>query len=291
MDVSVVIVNYNTKTLLRECLASIYRHTGGLEFEVIVSDNASRDGSTVMIRNEFPRVMLLENEKNLGFGAANNRGLDRARGDFIFYLNSDTLLLNNGIKIFFDYWRAATDAASLGALGCVLLDSGGRPVHSFGSFYRAVDELKEKFSGPPDKPGDSLSLPKEVGYICGAALFLKRDGYARFDERFFLYYEDNDLQLKLAQAGKKRLLIPGPKIVHLEGKSNTAYTALTLQGSFSRIHWTLSRIKYYQKRRDNPGVIFILILLAGIKWLNPLVIRKTCRFFPELLKIFLHKPS
>lgn len=118
-DVSVIIVNYNTRALLRGCLASLYDKTEGLDFEVIVSDNGSTDGSAEMVRREFPQVVLVENMANLGFGAANNRALDRAGGKYVFYLNSDTLLQNNAVKIFYDYWESHPEE-NLGALGCNL---------------------------------------------------------------------------------------------------------------------------------------------------------------------------
>lgn len=100
MDVSIIIVNYNTKELTRNCLRSIFDQTKDVDFEVIVSDNGSTDGSIEMIRAEFPQVILIENNANLGFGAANNRGLKIARGKYVFYLNSDTVLLNNAVKLF-----------------------------------------------------------------------------------------------------------------------------------------------------------------------------------------------
>ena len=102
-DVSIIIVNYNTKQLLADCLKSIYEQTNNIDFEVIVSDNGSVDGSIEMLKRDFSQVILIENNANLGFGAANNRGLEVAKGKYIFYLNSDTVLLNNAVKIFFDY--------------------------------------------------------------------------------------------------------------------------------------------------------------------------------------------
>ena len=97
MDVSIIIVNYNTRDLLKDCLISIYKHTTEIDFEVIVSDNGSVDGSIEMLKQEFSQVVLIENNANLGFGTANNRGLAVARGKYIFYLNSDTILLNNAV--------------------------------------------------------------------------------------------------------------------------------------------------------------------------------------------------
>ena len=90
MDVSIIIVNYNTKDLIKNCINSIYKHTKDVDFEIIVSDNGSVDGSIEMIKSEFPNVILIENGSNLGFGTANNRGLAIAKGKYIFYLIQKT---------------------------------------------------------------------------------------------------------------------------------------------------------------------------------------------------------
>ena len=133
MQVSIIIVSFNTCELLRNCLKSIYDKTKNLDFEIIVSDNGSKDGSIEMIKSEFPKVIVLENNANLGFGTANNRGLKVAKGEFIFYLNSDTLLQNNAVKIFYDYWKEH-ESESLGALGCNLDDGTGEINFSHGRF-------------------------------------------------------------------------------------------------------------------------------------------------------------
>ena len=109
MHVSIIIVNYNTKTLLADCLRSIYAQTTDMNYEIIVSDNGSTDGSIEMIKSEFPNVILIENNANLGFGGANNRGLAIAKGKYIFYLNSDTILLNNVTKYFYDFFEEHKD--------------------------------------------------------------------------------------------------------------------------------------------------------------------------------------
>ena len=143
-DVSVVIVSYNTYELTRNCLCSVYEQTKDIDFEVIVSDNGSSDGSTDMIKEKFPSVILIENGVNLGFGAANNRALKIARGKYVFYLNSDTVLLNNAVKIFFDHWEENGAREKLGALGCWLQDENGNIVHSGGSFPTYKKIIKEQ---------------------------------------------------------------------------------------------------------------------------------------------------
>lgn len=102
MNVSVIIVNYNTKELTKNCLASIFEKTKNIDFEVIVSDNGSTDGSIEMIKSDFPQVVLIENNVNLGFGKANNIAAKIAKGKYLLFLNSDTILLNNAVKEFFD---------------------------------------------------------------------------------------------------------------------------------------------------------------------------------------------
>jgi len=285
MQVSIIIVNYNTGKVLEKCLESIFREISGIVFEVIVCDNASNDGSVTMIKSGFPGVTVIENEKNLGFGAANNRGRAMAKGEFVLFLNSDTVILNNAVKIFYDYWKHYEEAEPLGALGCILLDRNEQPTHSWGRFSSAENELKEKFLPRTRKEAEPpLALPAEVEYITGAALFMKNDQYADYDERFFLYFDDSDLQLSLVKAGRKRIIIPGPRIIHLEGGSNSVYNEKTFQGSFSRIQFAISKIKYYKKRKDYPAAIFILKTLTIIKWLNPRIIRNTIKYFPELIK-------
>lgn len=139
MDVSIIIVNYNTKQLLSDCLSSIKEKTFGIEYEVIVVDNDSTDGSQEMLRQDFQWVRLVESGENLGFGKANNLGMSVANGKYFFLLNSDTLLINNAVKHFFDYAESNSD---FGALGAILFGSDNKPCHSYGSFITPLRELR-----------------------------------------------------------------------------------------------------------------------------------------------------
>lgn len=226
MDVSIIIVSYNTRKLTRDCLISIYAQTTGIEFEVIVSDNGSADGSVEMIKTEFPEVLLVENNENLGFGAANNRASEVAKGKYLFFLNSDTILLNNAVKFFFDYWETSSNEKCIGALGTVLLDGELKPTHSGGKFpsYKSVcnrqillmrshflrsvvkllrlENLFFRIVQKRDLRSASCNNNKsdysDVEYITGADLFMKNNSLAKFDESFFLYYEETDLEFRLA---------------------------------------------------------------------------------------------
>ena len=287
MDVSIIIVNYNTLELTRNCLKSIFEQTKDIQFEVIVSDNGSTDGSVEMIINEFPQVVLIENNTNLGFGAANNRGLKIAKGKYIFYLNSDTVLLNNAIKIFFDYWENAENKEQIGALGGILLDDKLLPIHSGAELptYKAMVSLQLhmmkyhllksfikifQLGKIYQKKQRKTSLTEnvctgEIGYITGADLFLRNDENAYYDERYFMYYEESDLQYQFFVQQKKRLIIKGPRIIHLTRKISKKFQV----SGFSEICMQESAIKYAQKNLNTHAKF--LRFLISIDRLNPLL--------------------
>lgn len=297
-DVSVIIVNYNTKELLRNCLHSLYNQTKGISFEVFVSDNGSRDGSLAMLRTDFPQVKVVDNNANLGFGAANNRALALATGKYIFYLNSDTVVLNNAIKIFFDYWEQNDTERNLGAIGGNLLDEKNKIIHSAGVF-RSIDTeisealydmvrsykliipgLKKRKMGK--EPPATEKIIGAVDYVTGADLFVRNDENAYFDERYFLYYEETDMQKRMEKLGKERRIIEGPLIQHLKGGSNSATIPLNFYKSVSKINTFLSCCKFQRKFHKNPVRLFMLKLIITIHWLNPGLIRKTGKHIGEL---------
>ena len=132
MDVSIIIVNYNTKNLTLQCIDSIYEKTIGVSFEIIIVDNNSTDGSQELLSQDN-RIVFVEAGENLGFGKANNLGVEKSNGKFIFFLNSDTILVNNAIKCFYDY-SINHQQLKLGAIGCLLENRDGEKVHSYGFF-------------------------------------------------------------------------------------------------------------------------------------------------------------
>ncbi len=234
MDVSVIIVNYNTIELTKQCLLSIYDQTKDVNFEIIVVDNNSIDNSVNFIYDNFPQVTLISNLDNIGFGRANNLGVKIAKGKYIFFLNSDTILLNNAIKIFFNYMEEKNINSNIGALGAVMLDSNlnlnyRNSYYEFprlSMFFKLVfknifSDLKKKYLV------DSIKLNNEghisVDFIVGADLFIPRDvidNIGAFDPDYFLYWEEVDLQFRMYKKKLRRLIIFGPQIVHLEGGSS-----------------------------------------------------------------------
>lgn len=306
MDVSIVIVNYNTRDLLRNCLNSIYEKTKSLDFEVIVSDNGSVDGSVEMIRSEFPQVMVIENNANLGFGTANNRGTRRACGKYIFFLNSDTILLNNAVKLFFDYWESSSDRENIGAMGANLLDKNGNISHSGESFPSLNTAIKDTFlrviscavrtflyfvfrkpiARISDQNESRLPQYGEIDQIVGADLFMLNNEDALFDDNIFLYCEETELEYRLYKKNKKRLLIDGPQIVHLEGASTKKQLdKVRYFKSFSVINFNLHRVYFFKKHFKSPFRVFVLKLCLFMLWMNPLIFGETKKYFGKLFKI------
>ena len=231
MDVSVIIVNYNTKVYLSNCLESIYKNTKDVKFEIIVSDNGSTDGSIEMLKKSYPQVRLIENNENLGFGKANNVAAKKANGKYILFLNSDTVLLNNSLKYFFEY---AEKMSKPGIIGSWLIDSENQPMPSYGKFTTFDKQLliylydffplllKIRLFLKPRKSNLINEKPFVVDFVTGADLFIPLDIFNEiggFDESFFMYHEDDDLCRRALINGYKSILISDPKIVHFEGKS------------------------------------------------------------------------
>lgn len=280
MDVSIIIVNYNTLHVLRPCLDSIIEQTTGIDYEIIVVDNGSTDGSIEALSND-DRITLIATGENLGFGKANNKGLLYARGEYIFFLNSDTLLVNNAIKQLYDF--ATHYQGKLGALGCVLEDRKGNKIHSYGSFPKMRDDL-QKYIVIPLLKGFCLYrqpatlYPDEwmkVDYITGADLFVSSlvlKECEAFHPAFFMYCEESEMEHRFWQNGYDNVLLNGPRIIHLEGESSKAgntskFIRDTLRQQKSEyIYFKLTepRWKYYLYRIIHP-------VLRQTVWLNPRV--------------------
>lgn len=245
MDVSIIIVNYNTKLLLADCLSTVFEKTKDVAFEVIVVDNASTDGSEEYIKKRFPNIKWINSGENLGFGNANNLGAKSALGKYLFFLNSDTQLLNNAICIFFDY-AESHQREKIGALGSWLLDKSEKPNNSFGFFPCAINEINYllgKYKLPTSK---NIIEEKDVDYITGADLFIPKQLFEEldgFDKNIFMYYEETDLQYRIAQLDLVRKVIPGPRIIHLEGGSSGDKGL-----SFRRFAMAQTSYNYYLKK-------------------------------------------
>jgi GT2 family glycosyltransferase len=273
MDISIIIVNYNTKSQVDSCLTSIYEKTKDVNFEIILVDNASTDGSQDLIKNKYPNVILIESQKNLGFGKANNLGINISKGKYLFLLNSDTQLLLNSTKIFYDFFEKNSFTYKIGCLGGWLYENNNYIINE-NTFPLFRIELKKiikiyinKFYSIKQREDNNLRLIKanseffEVDYICGANLFVLKkvlDQIGVFDERFFMFYEETDLQKRMDNQGFKRLIINESIIKHESGAS---FKNKEIISSWKRKITIESMLKYFYKHYPSYQVIAFQISL------------------------------
>jgi len=223
-NLCIVIVSYSVRDRLRDCLRSLSRQ------RVIVVDNASGDGSALMMRTEFPAVELIANTNNRGFAAACNQGIAASSEDFILILNPDTVVTPAALQILLDTLRVEPRA---GACGPRILNPDGSLQPSCRRFPTLprllLDELgfgklfpHSKFFGSYRMTWWAHDQLREVDQLMGAALLLRRAALEQtgaFDERFFMYFEEVDLCLRLHEAGWKVLFVPAAQVMHHGGQS------------------------------------------------------------------------
>jgi GT2 family glycosyltransferase len=230
-DLSLVIVNWNTQALLRDCLSSVATHLGSVAHEVIVVDNASSDGSPEMVEREFPQVRLVRNTENVGFARANNQAMRIARGAWFLLLNSDTRLGDDSVAQLF---RRVRDDAAIGIAHCRLEMGDGQLQYStyrFPSIGLAIVEgfglyklLPKRRRGPLLLAGYwNQTEERDVDWVSGAFMLLPRAVHARtggFSEAFFMYGEDLEWCYRIREAGWRIRYFPQAKIVHLDHSSS-----------------------------------------------------------------------
>lgn len=245
-----------------ECLDSVFEQTKDVSFEVILVDNASTDGSKEFFSKD-PRIRYVYNEKNMGFGKANNIGFRHSKGEYVFLLNSDTILRNNAVKTFVE---KECEFDSRVCLGCVLLNKDLKPMHSYGSFPTIKNMFRyiwsywfPKVVGNKNEPSASATYPLIVDYITGAALFIPRkiiDTFGFFDEDFFMYFEETELQYRYRQNDVKSVVILGPDIVHYHGASSVTKRK-NMKGTMMNIQ---SRLIYAKKIFPYYGYLLVYFM-------------------------------
>lgn len=242
IDISVIIVNWNTKDLLRNCLNSVYKTVRDLSLEIIVVDNASSDGSVEMLEKEFPSVVRIVNKENKGFGAANNQALAVMGGEYALLLNSDAVLTEEAVKKMWDFFKVNEKA---GIVCGQLLNADGSKQNSIASFPSlitlAVNNSLLEYLLPSVYPSKRYehTAPIEVDSAIGACMMirggaLKETGF--FDERYFFFFEETDLARTMKLHGCKIYHLPDALIYHLQGQSIG--------------HSASSRIEFYKSRRQ-----------------------------------------
>lgn len=204
-DLSIVIVNTNNRKILEECLSSIYKSTHQITFEIIVSDNASSDGSQDMVKNKFPEVKLIKNKENLGFIKASNLGLKQSQARYDMLLNDDTIVKEGSLDKLVEFMDKTPEA---GACGPKLLNVDGTLQHQGGLLAKKFWQSK---------------IPTTVDFVIGAALVVRKeviDKVGVMDENLFFYNDDLDWCMSIRNAGYKIYFVPGAEIMHYGGYSS-----------------------------------------------------------------------
>lgn len=227
MDVSVIIVNYNTHVLLKNIVESLYEKTINISFELIIVDNNSTIRPSDYLTSYDKGIVYIDLDENIGFGRANNEGIKIAKGRNILFLNPDTILLNNAVKELCDFLDKNRD---VGACGGNLYDEFLLPTISYemnfpSIFYECnliTGKMLEKMRYGKNRIHNLSGEPISVAYISGADLMVKRtvlDKVGGFNPLFFMYYEETELCWRISKEGYKIKSIPSAQIQHLEGKS------------------------------------------------------------------------
>ena len=274
-NVSIIIVNYKVASLIIDCVNSIEEKTKKVSYEIIVVDNNSQDGSVSMLKENLgDRILLIEADKNLGFGKANNLGARYAKGDYLFLLNPDTILINDAISILHDYLR--THEAVGVIVGNLYDETGKKAAPSFSKEFDSIASEKESSSyigilkrrlnrNKNQKQRDDFNYtdqPVAVSYIFGADMMMPKEVFDRvhgFDEDFFMYAEEAELQWRIFRLGYKIVNCPEAKIIHLEGRSTREQNAFSnnqfimrMNGKmlfFDKVYGKGSAEKFYRYRK------------------------------------------
>ncbi|WP_421320408.1 glycosyltransferase family 2 protein [Aeromonas veronii] len=254
IKVSVIMVSYNTRELTINAIRSVYEKTHDVNFEIILVDNDSQDNTVENVEAIFPNVICIKNEENYGFGYANNIGAKIAKGEYIFLLNTDTILTNNAIKILADYLDEHAKEDNVVAACGNLYDKNNNPATSYARLFPGValelNSLLFNFLHHIKMMNFHFNFSDKPihfkGSLSGADSMLVKhyfDSVHGFDKDYFLYYEETDLFYRLIKRGLLVASVPQAKIVHLEGASEQLQEK-TLQRSF------LSKSIYFRKHQS-----------------------------------------
>ncbi|MDR2834654.1 MAG: glycosyltransferase [Bacteroidales bacterium] len=263
MKLSVIIVNYNVKHFLEQCLISVLRAARHCETEIFVVDNDSVDGSCLMVKEKFPTIKLIENKKNYGFSYANNQAIRQSIGEYILLLNPDTIIEEKTLKLITDFMDNMPDA---GALGVKMIDGKGKflPESKRGlptpdvAFYKIFGLSKifpksKKFGQYHLTYLDNSEINK-VSVLSGACMLVRKsvlDKIGLLDETFFMYGEDIDLSYRITLAGNNNYYFPDTTIIHYKGESTKKasanyvivfYKAMII---FAKKHFTSQRVRLF----------------------------------------------
>ncbi|MBW4613042.1 MAG: glycosyltransferase family 2 protein [Desmonostoc vinosum HA7617-LM4] len=250
ISVSIILVNYNGAEILPDCLNSIEKFIDIPSYEIIIVDNASSDGSVELIPEKFPEIRLVRQAENRGFGAGNNAGAKLARGEFLFFLNTDTVLTSNILPHLIELMQADPQ---IGIIGPKLLNRDGSlqisasPALGIKGEYKAR-KMHQDYLNKSEKflIEQRFKEIQEVDIVVGAAFLIRSklfDKLGGFDEKFFMYFEESDLCQRAQYQGYKIIYTPDVSLIHLHG-----YSVQKVANAMA-IEYRRSQIYYYQKHR------------------------------------------
>jgi len=287
ISLSIIVVSFNTKDVLRQCLAKVEKNSQGIEMEVFVVDNNSSDGSVEMISTEFPDYKLIANSENLGFAAGNNVALRLAKGRYVLLLNSDAYLLPYTLEKTLKYMEKNHKC---GILGVKLISEDGsmqpsaRKLPDPLSKFLVMSGLSDKypgsrFFGSPDYKWWNHKEVREVGWVPGAYFLIRKDlidEIGLLDERYFMYFEEIDYCFNALRSGWKVVFYPDAEVIHLGGQSSANTTKRITNSGKQLINFRVkSEFRYYRKNYS----LFKLSLSAGVEilWRTMVLIRNIVR--------------
>ena len=265
IDLSIIIVSWNTKNILSSCLKSIYEQTNDIQFEIITIDNASNDDSVNMIKSQFPKVILIENSENMGFAAANNQGMTIAKGRYVLLLNSDTIILDHALSKIVYFADKFTKAD---VVGCRVLnaDKTLQPTcfmfPSLLNMFLATTYLykifpRSRFFGREYMTWWDRNDMREVDVVTGCFMFVRREAIEQvgmMDEQFFMYAEEADWCFRFKQMGWRVVFAPVAEIVHLRGQSTSQKSSEML------VRLRLSILKFIRKHYHSLTYVIACLL-------------------------------
>jgi GT2 family glycosyltransferase len=275
MKLSIVIVNYNTASLLKNCLSSIYKNPPKMEYEIIVVDNNSLDNSNEMLREKFKQVRVINNKINAGFARASNQGAAQSSGEYILFLNSDTLVCPQSLSKMVEFMDGHEKA---GVMGPLLISPEEKIIQtSWGWHPSFCGEMLQKYFTDENVQQSKMvnalvanCLQKKVravAYIVGASLLVRKKAFTEsggFDQNLVFYFEDPDLCYRLRQAGWQIIFNPEIRIMHLLGQS--------AQDSWQKkkLIYRQSQLYFYRKHAsflERACLISYLYLKYAVIWL------------------------
>jgi len=254
---SVILVNFNDRPHLAACLESVAATLGSIPNEILLVDNASTDGSVDVVAAAFPSVRLIRNATNSGFGAANNRAVRESSGEFLLFLNTDTVLQSGAVAALLEVLHSDPNAAAAGPL---LFPGPGRVQVSFGNRVDFLGQLGQKFvlNAFYKKTLTRESRIREAGWLSAACLLCRRSAFEEvggFDERFFIYFEDIDLCRRMKASGWRLLFVPRARVFH-EGGATTGPRLAS-----SRLEYRKSQVAFYTKHASRGSLRLLRVYL------------------------------